>query len=99
MSPKGEQDEQGLSQWLVAPELVPEPGGDHPGENPHRDGRRRPDPEDLGERVLPDGCIPINLVGRLFHHRSIVREPNINASVPNVGAVMTALDEEERSRR
>src|SRR3954447_18554206 len=65
---RGEADEQGLSEWLVAPELVSEQGSDDPGESPHRDGRRRPDPKDLGEGVLPYPCISIKLVRWLFHH-------------------------------
>ena len=58
--PRGEEDEQRLTEWLIAPELVPEPGSDDPGEDAHRDGGRRPHPKDLGEGVLPYGCIPIN---------------------------------------
>jgi hypothetical protein len=55
--PGGEADQQGLSQRLVASELIPEPGSDDPRENPHRNGGCRPHREDLSERVLPYGRI------------------------------------------
>ena len=68
--PRGEADQQRLSEWLIAPELVPEPGGDDPGKNAHGDGCRRPHRKDLSERVLPHGGIPrAGPVLRVLHQR------------------------------
>jgi hypothetical protein len=65
--PRREADQQRFSERVIAPELISEPRSDEPGEDAHRDGRRRPHREDLSERVLPYGFIPIDLVRRLFH--------------------------------
>jgi hypothetical protein len=52
-----------------APEAGPEPGSDDPGEHAHRDGGGRPHREDLRERVLPDGGVPLAVaLGCGRHH-------------------------------
>jgi hypothetical protein len=58
--PRGEADQQGLGERLVAPKLIFEQGSDDPGEDPHWDGGGCPHPEDLSERVLPDALVPIS---------------------------------------
>jgi hypothetical protein len=74
--PRSDADQERFGKRVFAPKLIPEPGSDDPGEDAHRDGhRRRPDPKDFGERVLPYGFMPINLVWRPFDQRSTLDEP------------------------
>ena len=63
MSPTVIQIRSASANGLTAPELVPEPRSDDPGEDAYRNGSRRPHREDLTERVLPYGRIPINFFG------------------------------------
>ena len=58
--PRGEADQKRFGDRVTALKLIPEPGSDDPGENAHRYNRRCPHSEDLSERVLPYGFIPIN---------------------------------------
>jgi hypothetical protein len=78
----GKADEQRLNEWLITPELVFEQGSDDPSQDAHRDSSCGPHPEDLSERVLPDGCIPfVFALGCLLHHpRSIIMDTsNVDA--------------------
>ncbi len=60
-----QEQEQRLDQRHVpgAGEAVLDGRSDDPGEDAHREGRRRPDREDLGEGVLLDACVAISLFG------------------------------------
>jgi hypothetical protein len=60
----GEEDQQRFGQWFIASDMVAEPGRNDPRENPHRDRGRRPHSKDLSERVLGDGRMSINRLGR-----------------------------------
>jgi hypothetical protein len=55
-----------------------EPWSDDPGEDAHWDGRSRPYGQDLGEGVLPYGCIPVNFL--IANRRTVSARDGIAAS-------------------
>jgi hypothetical protein len=63
-----EADQQRSTERLTAAKAIPKPGGDDPRKQAHRDGRRGPQANDLGEGVLLYGLIAIGFsVDRLCH--------------------------------
>jgi hypothetical protein len=72
--PHREEDQQRLSEWLIAPELVCKPRSDDPRQEAYRDGGGGPHTKNLWQGVLPYGRIPIYFLigsrGRRRRHRA-----------------------------